>query len=188
MNKSDFQRLLNIYGVMLIVLNGINTGIEGLTNYNILNSLFGLISNRLSSIVAIIIGLVSLYLASERDTYLTFLSETVLPCSILKNQTPKNTTISKKVTVPPNTKVIYWASEPKTNKNTELDSPQEAYDEYKNMGVTTSNSNGIAVLKVRKPRGYQVNKLFRKKILTPHIHYRFCKSKGMMSRIETVQI
>lgn len=188
MNKSSIQRKLNIYGMMLILLNGLNTGVEGLTNINVLKSLFRIINYNIYIVISVIIGLISAYLAYGRDTYLTFLSETVMPCSVLKNQTPKNATLSKKIKVPANTKVIFWASEPKNSKNTHLDSPQEAYNEYKNMGVTTSDANGIAILKVRKPRGYQVNRSFRKKILNPHIHYRFCKSHGMMSRIETVHV
>ena len=34
MNKSSIHRKLNIYGMMLILLNGLNTGVEGLTNIN----------------------------------------------------------------------------------------------------------------------------------------------------------
>tara|TARA_Y100001954_G_C15679250_1_gene536869 strand:- start:79 stop:645 length:567 start_codon:yes stop_codon:yes gene_type:complete len=188
MKGSFFWKIINIYGIALILLNGVNTGVDGLMNRNILKSGLSFFSHQLYMIIALIIGGVSIYLGRQRDVYLTFLADTVMPCSILTNKTPSNATVSTKVKVPPNTKVVYWASEPLTKTNTSLDSPKEAYGDYKNMGVATSNKQGIAVLKVRKPRGYKVKKMLREKILKPHIHYRYCKSPGMMSRIETVYV
>ena len=40
-----------------------------------------------------------------------------------------------------------------------LTTPDIAYGNYKNSGVTKANSNGIAILKVRQPQGYKVPRL-----------------------------
>lgn len=62
---------------------------------------------------------------------------------------------------------------------------KSAYAAYKNLGVTVSNEEGIAILAVRNPQAYTVPLFGR---IAPHIHYRVCSNSGMMSRLETVYI
>ena len=181
------EKIIYIYGILLLILNGINTSVDGVININPLKIATIIISYPLYLVIVITIGLISLYLLRQRDVYLPFLGDTVIPTSLLKNQIPSNATVTKVVKVPPGTKVLYWASEPSKNQN-KLIHAKDAYGDYKNMGVVVSNSKGLATLKVRNPQKYQVKKLFRTKILTPHIHYRYVKSSGMLSRIETIQI
>lgn len=181
------EKKIYIYGILLLILNGINTSVDGVININPLKIATIIISYPLYLAIVVTIGLISLYLLRQRDVYLPFLGDTVIPTSLLKNQIPSNTNVSKIVKVPPNTKVVYWASEPSKNKD-KLIHAKDAYGDYKNMGVVVSNSKGLATLKVRKPQSYHVTKMFRNKILTPHIHYRYVKSSGMLSRIETIQI
>jgi len=181
------EKKIYIYAILLLILNGINTSVDGVININPLKVLTILISYPLYLTIVVTIGAVSFYLLRQRDVYLPFLGDTVIPTSLLKNQTPSKATVSEVVNVTPNTKVLYWASETSKNKD-QLVHAKEAYGDYKNMGVATSDSKGNATLKVRQPQSYHVTKMFRKKILTPHIHYRYVKSSGMLSRIETVQI
>ena len=119
----------------------------------------------------------------DRDTYLPFLGPTVAPCSVLQNRDPPGATREIKVVVSPNTKVIYWAAEPASEKLEKLNSWKNAYLEYDNAGVTTSNGEGVAVFKVRDPQAYKVPFMGR---INPHIHYRVCGEAGWMGRIDTV--
>ena len=66
-----------------------------------------------------------------------------------------------------------------------LEQHKYIYASFENIGVTTSNEAGTALLKVRKPQPYSVPFKGR---LEPHIHYRVCNPDGMMERVNTVYI
>jgi aconitase B len=62
---------------------------------------------------------------------------------------------------------------------------KQAYLDYQNAGVATSNGEGVAVLKIREPQSYRVP---FKGELAPHVHYRVCGEAGWMGRIKTVAV
>ena len=165
----------------LILVAGINWGLIGLTNINFIKEILNKFNLKyIERYIYILVGFSALFLF-KRDIFLPFLGETVIPQGILEEKTPNNYSIEKKIKILPNTKVIYWAAEP---SNKVMDNPWDAYKDYKNAGVATSDSNGNVVFKVREPSSYK--KPYKNKILKPHIHYRYYLSSGMMSRIETV--
>ena len=183
MNKSYEDKKRNKQMIKILLYAGINIGLLGLFNTNYFKMLLTKFNlNFIEKYIYIIIGLSSILLF-KRDIFLPFLGDTVIPTSILIDRVPVNYNTEKKVNITPNTKILYWASE--SNDNV-LDNPWEAYKEYNNMGVTTSDSNGNAILKVRKPSAYK--KPYKSYVLQPHIHYRYVISNGMMSRIETILI
>ena len=124
-----------------------------------------------------------LLLLFNRDTYLPFLGSMVAPCSVLQNKEPPGATKNVKVVVTPNTKVVYWAAEPANENLKTLKSWKDAYLEYENAGVTTSNGEGVAILKVRDPQAYKVPFKGR---LESHVHYRVCNEAGWMGRVNTI--
>lgn len=180
-SQTYVHKLLFKIAMVLLIIGGINWLLVGLFNTNIVDNIFG--KGMMSSIIYILVGLSALAIMFDRDTYLPFLGPMVAPCSVLQNREPPGATREIKVVVSPNTKVLYWAAEPAAQNLEKLNSWKQAYLDYDNAGVTTSNSDGIAVLKVREPQAYKVP---FKGELRPHIHYRVCGEAGWMSRITTV--
>ena len=133
----------------------------------------------------IIIICIMLYVYN-RNFYLPFLGEMVYPCGSLDEKRPYNANTSVNIKVKPNTNIIYWASEPTFAENQPVSNPWDAYGNYNNSGVARSDSNGDAVLWVRKPSSYLVG-LFNRK-LESHIHYRECNYSGMLSEVKTILI
>lgn len=136
----------------------------------------------LPKMVYIITGLSALYLAINRNVYLPFLGETVYPCDNMNEIIPKNAKLTATINILPKKKIIYWASEPSDNIVT---NPWDAYGNYSNYGITTSNEQGKAIIHVRDPSSYKVPS---GKILKPHIHYRYCQEPGVLSEIKTIQL
>ena len=66
-----------------------------------------------------------------------------------------------------------------------INSWKEAYLEYQNAGVATSNGEGVVILKVREPQAYTVP---LKGKLEPHVHYRVCGEAGWLGRINTIML
>lgn len=124
----------------------------------------------------------AIYLASQRDTYLPFLGNCVLPPTMLKeNATPEHANTQAIVDIPwavDGTKVIYWAANP--SKEVIL-KPRIAYHGFENSGITTVK-DGKAILKLECPANYQVG---YGKELNKHVHYRIVKNNGMLGRVHT---
>jgi protocatechuate 3,4-dioxygenase beta subunit len=108
-----------------------------------------------------------------------------MPCSVLNPRDPPGANKEVKIVVTPNTKILYWAAEPKNEKLKEVVSWKEAYAEYENAGVAVSNGGGEAVLKVRAPQSYNVP--FQGK-LPSHIHYRVCGESGWLGHVQTIYL
>ena len=183
MKKNYEDKKKNKQMMKIVLYAGINLGILGLFNINIFKNFLGKFNlNFIEKYIYMLVGFSSIFLF-KRDIFLPFLGETVIPSSLLIDRVPSNHTVEQEITITPNTKVLYWASEP---NDAILDNPWDAYLDYDNMGVTTSDDNGKAILKVRQPSAYK--KPYKNKVLEPHIHYRYEISNGMMSRIETVYV
>jgi len=135
----------------------------------------------LDKVVYIIIAMAGLYMI-KRDNFLPFLGKTVIPPSVIPLKQNKFQKDSVSVHVPPNSKVIYWAS-----LKTEEPNPivWDAYGDYSNSGVVMSDNNGVAVLKLLKGSGYVVP---GGRYIEPHVHYRYELMPGKLSRIETVYL
>ena len=147
---------------------------------NVLEKLVGKVVAR---ILYVLVGLAALAVAFNRDTYLPFLGETVMPCSIMPQHIPKGADTSLTVNVRPGTTVLYWAAEPETEGLKKIGDWRKAYLKFMNAGVVKANAQGDAVLLVRAPQPYTVPWKGR---LEPHVHFRVCGDDGMLARIKTV--
>ena len=135
-----------------------------------------------------IFGFSGLYVCMDRDYYLPFLGDAVFPDGLLPPHTsPMSANLQHTIkNLPANTKVMYWAAEPcEVTETCGVERmPWEAYSHYTNAGITESNKNGEAVIKIRgKPQSYNVP--YKSEVIMPHVHYRYKKSNGMYSKIYT---
>jgi uncharacterized membrane protein YuzA (DUF378 family) len=178
-------RNLRLILTIVVLIGGINWGLVGLFDFNLVTQLASLTGPNYSDIVSktiyIVVGLATILLAVRRNTYLPFLGEAVIPKPIT-DSTPDGSTTTKKISgLPSKVKVLYWAA--KQSKDV-IGNPKDAYDNYTNQGVTTTDKDGNATLSVRKPASYDVNKMH----LAPHIHYRYWTTNGMASPVYTVML
>jgi len=180
-SRTYVNKLLFKIAIALLIIGGINWLLVGLFEFNLVSAIFG--KSVFATIIYLLVGISALAIMFDRDTYLPFLGPMVAPCSVLQNREPPGATKEVKITVEPNVKVIYWAAEPASEKLEKLNSWSQAYLEYDNAGVATSNGEGVVVLKVREPQSYKVP--FKGK-LEPHVHYRVCGEAGWMGKINTV--
>jgi len=177
MNKY-LQVALYAFAMLLLILGGIKLGIVGLT------STLSIQGYKVPTVFLLLVGFAALCVGMVRDFYLPFLGQALVPCSVLEVKVPDNADTEVKVLVTPGRKVLYWAAEPETEPLHTLLTWRSAYLEYKNAGVALSDSDGHAVLKVRKPQGYKVPTM----ILPPHIHYRVCMDEGFLGPVVTVKL
>lgn len=167
--------------MILLIVSALNYGAVAIFRFGFLELLLG---RGLAARVAYgLIGFAALMIMFDRDTYLPFLGETVMPASVLAERLPSGASVAVKVRVPPGSKVMYWAAEPSTEGLELMKDWREAYQAFENAGVTHADSRGNAILKVRPPQAYSVP--FRGR-LDPHVHYRVCHPDGLMGRVETV--
>ena len=168
----------------LLLFAAFVTIIRGFFAYDLIEQLNDFSLKGLNMFVYTLILISLVYNIQRRDFYLPFLGKTAYPCNALSIKQPKNATISVKLThLTPNANIVYWASEKgHKNENEIVDSPWEAYDQNKNSGVTISNSEGIAIAKIRPPIGYKIPSGMK---IKKHLHYRECIGKGMLGKINT---
>ena len=177
MNKY-LQAMLYAFAMLLLVLGGIKLGIVGLT------STLSIQGYKVPTVFLLLVGFAALCVGMVRDFYLPFLGETLVPCSVLEVKAPDNADASVTVLVTPGRKVLYWAAEPENESLHTLLTWRSAYLEYKNAGVALSDSDGRAVLNVRKPQGYRVPTM----VLPRHVHYRVCGDEGFLGPVKTVKL
>ena len=180
MDQTYVKKLLFQLAMVLLIACGVNFVILGLFDVDFLGGMLG--DGVVAILFYLLVGLSILFVATDRDTYLPFLGPMVAPCSVLQDQSPPGATKGIKVTVTPYTKVLYWAAEPGNDILKKVPSWKEAYLQYSNAGVATSDAEGVVLLKVRDPQPYKVP---FKGLLAPHIHYRVCGEAGWMGRIHT---
>lgn len=171
--------------ITIMIIAALSTATSGLYNINLIdliirdNSLGKKIFNILV-IMAVIWSVLNLY---KKEVMLPFLGNAVYPCGSLEEEIPINWSEHVHLKVKPNSKVVYWAAEPKDDKELNDDGTyKSAYKTYSNKGVAISDSEGNVTLKFRNPREYTVP---RKGLLKPHVHYRVCLGGGMMSKVHT---
>ena len=103
-------------------------------------------------------------------------------CAAFSARTPDNANRDIDIITEPNTKVIYWASEPKDASNNGIANWNEAYGDYSNSGVSIADDKGRAILRIRGPP--QSYKAPLKGTIQPHVHYRICQKNGMVGPVQ----
>lgn len=170
--------------MVLLIIGGLNWGVKSFMGKDLVTYVTGrnvIVANAIFGVV----GLAALFIGFNRDSYLPFLGKSLIPCEVLKPQTPENADISTEVHVGPGTKVLFWAAEPNNKDLHEVNDWKHAYLTYRNAGVAVADQSGIAILKVRKPQPYSVPIMGT---LSPHIHYRKCMGEGLIGRVHTVKL
>jgi uncharacterized membrane protein YuzA (DUF378 family) len=184
---------INLFRILmtLVLIGSINWGLVAMFDFDLVKSFSSIFGNNIKDGVArfiyLVVAMSAIVLMVQRDTFLPFLGKTVMPQPITEH-TPKGDLIKKTVeNLPPNVKVIYWASLPSDKV---VDNPEDAYGDYSNQGVTTSDAKGNAILHVKNPASYKIPSYYDpfKGTLKPHIHYRYWTSNGMASRLYTINI
>jgi len=136
--------------------------------------------------LAVLIALAAVYVGTQRDSYLPFLGESVVPCSVLADKIPEHADVEVTVDhLKPGAKVIFWATEPATEGLAKIKDWQRAYLELANAGVATVTAAGTATLRIRKPQPYTVPLWGR---LESHVHWRTCQDGGMMGPVQTTVV
>jgi uncharacterized membrane protein YuzA (DUF378 family) len=182
--KPYVSKIINQVLMLILLMSGMLWGLVGLFKWNIMGWLAKHTIKGTDNIIYVIAILVAVFLLFSRDFFLPFLGETVFPCDPLVEKVPENADTSVTIKVEPNSNVIYWASE--TADEDIVDNPIKAYAKYKNSGVARSDENGRVTLRVRKPTPYKIPPFGL--TLPAHIHYRICKSNGILSRVDTATI
>jgi hypothetical protein len=136
--------------------------------------------------LAVLTVMAALYVGFRRDTYLPFLGETVMPCSLLKETMPEHADTEVTVSgLEPGAKVLYWASEPATEGLARIKDWQRAYLEFANAGVTRVDAAGHVTMRIRRPQPYTVPLKGR---LEAHVHWRVCKDGGFLGPVQTTLV
>lgn len=146
----------------------------------------GLLSFRKYSVAGLVFVVAALYVGFRRDTYLPFLGETVLPCSVLQERIPEHADTDVRVSgLEPGAKVLFWATEPATDGLRSIKTWDRAYLDFANAGVTRVGEDGHAIFHVRKPQPYTVPLMGR---LESHVHWRVCREGGMLGPVQTTGV
>jgi uncharacterized membrane protein YuzA (DUF378 family) len=180
------DKVLYKIAVIVIVIGALNWLFVGLAKFNLVKALLG--EGAAARSVYVLVGLAALYVMFNRDFYLPFLGESVMPCAAFKDRIPPGASRTLTLSLQPGTKVLYWAAEPEMDELKNVRNWKTAYARFENAGVATAGDDGIAYMKVRDPQSYTVpflGGLMQKKI-EPHVHYRICGGDGLLSRVETI--
>ena len=138
----------------------------------------------------IVAGILCVYLLLNKQTYLPFLGECAVPSSVFSQKTnnlSSDNLVNLTIKAPNADKVIWWASLNDDNKV--ASSPDEAYNEYENSGVSNVGKDGNVNISFPCPKQYKVPTMFglSSKILGKHVHYREAKG-GMLSDLKTIKL
>lgn len=171
-----------------VIAGALNYGLTAI-NYNLIEVINHKLNNyfnknlHLNIILYILIAISGIVLMFQTTTWLPFLGPCAFPTKgLIPNKLNSLGTKTIKVNVKPNTRVAYWASLP--IQNNDLPYVEDAYADFSNSGVVTSDSNGVAELSILPGSSYTVP--FNKKI-GKHVHYRELDNRlGMMGELRTV--
>ncbi len=179
------QKHFDLITLGIIIFGGVILGLRGFFNFNLIqwisSFLFPSKFSLIERTIYIMIGISVLVHIFSRNYYLPFLGDAVYPCGSLNPKFPDNTDTDVIGWVTPNSKVVYWAAE--SNKDV-VANYKDAYFYNTNAGITTSDPRGKTIFKVRKPASYYAGS----NRLNPHIHYRACKTNGMLGPIKTIYV
>jgi uncharacterized membrane protein YuzA (DUF378 family) len=174
------QKKFHMIVIALVLIGGVNWLAVGVTGKDLVRLVA---SPKVASVVYIVVGLAALGLLFQRDIYLPFLGETLVPAGALAPKSPQGANDQVTITTKPGAKVIYWASEPNPTAGAETPSWKEAYGSYENSGVAVADDRGKALLRFRgPPQAYSVPMHGR---LDPHVHFRVADDNGFVGRVQT---
>jgi hypothetical protein len=184
MNKN--LTYLHFFIMPLILLIVINYTLSSYCNkYDIFNYIN---NSKVKQFILTLLSLYSLYLLFNRNTFLPFLGETVLPSKLLCNNSNNNNIINNnnlihlKINTDNDTdKIIWWAAD-NDNSNIVIDNPNDAYKKYNNSGISLVNNN-IAEVVLLCPKSY----IAGGRELPKHLHYRESK-KDILGDVKTINI
>lgn len=174
--------------IILVLIGGLNWGLVGIFDFNLVTKIS--YYPMIEKVIYMLVGIAALVLIVNRDTYLPFLGETVYPAPVndiapVIRSTPIAISLKN---LPSNTKVVYWAALPLSLTHPAdyiYSNPDEAYGDYSNSGVGTSDDNGILVVKINNPARYKVG---FKGTLDAHLHYRYWKQNDLLSKVYTLKV
>ena len=183
--KKSFQVYVHMVCVILLLVGGLNWGLVGAFNLNLVKIINNVTFNSpvFENSIYIVVGLCALYLGSSKNFYLPFLGETLIAPSLLKEGNGRgDANIEVVVDATDAEIVMYWAAEPGDDGKKFA---YDAYDKFSNAGVVPVVNNK-ATLKVTCPQRYWVDKWgIKKTILPKHVHYRLIYSNGWTSEVMT---
>ena len=164
--------------ILFVIIGGLNWGSIGVFKWDGIQSIVG---KPISRIIYIIVGLSALWLISNRDTFLPFLGETVMPCSAIQERIPDHADTEVRIHgLKPGAKILYWATEPATQGLSSINTWQQAYLDFANAGVAVVDEGGHVALRIRTPQPYTVPLYGR---LESHVHWRQCGEGGMLGPV-----
>jgi uncharacterized membrane protein YuzA (DUF378 family) len=172
--------------IILVLIGAINWGLVGAIEINVVESLNKATFNHslFPRLIYVVVGLSALYLAIQRDTYLPFLGETVIPVSVFKEHKPVQSEKEFKIKDSRATYLVFWASNKKNG--TTVVNVKNAYGNFDNSGVSKF-IDGVATISVACPQRYYVERVFKKR-LPKHVHYRLVYPNGMLSSVRTLNV
>lgn len=181
------KSLIRMFLTGFVILGALNYGLTAL-DYNLIemgNTKIDQYFNKKSYFNIILysmIGVSGLFLMFQTTTWLPFLGPCAFPTKgLIPDKVNSLGTKIIKVNVKPNTRVAYWASIPVLNNN--KPDVEDAYADFSNSGVVTSDRNGVAELSIAPGTSYIVP--FGKEI-PKHVHYRELDNRlGMMGELKT---
>lgn len=174
----------HLVAMVLVVVGGLNWGAVGLFGVDLVRTVFG--RGLLANVVYVAVGVAAVVVALNRDSYLPFLGETVMPCSLLAERVPDHADTEVSVHgLEPGAKLLYWAAEPATEGLGRIRDWRRAYLDFANAGVTSADAGGHAVLRIRRPQPYTVPIKGR---LEAHVHWRVCGEGGMLGPVRTTTV
>lgn len=180
---------LHLVMTTILLLSVISFVLNGLFNVNLINYL-SFQNKNVKSVLYVTIGFIVLYFLFNRDFYLPFLGQTVLPPSLIKDiDVDSYDKEIKLCNIPTDVvKVIYWAADP-SNNITIFKNYKKAYNKFSNVG-TTIVYNNCATLRLKMPQPYTVPRfgVFGEKTLSRHVHYRYVYPSGFISPVMTYYI
>ncbi len=187
MNRNSIysEKKLYFWIVFIVLMGGLNYGFNGSLNVDLIKYGADALHPLAYKVFYVLIGMCALILFTNRNTYLPFLGDSVHPCGSLSEHIPNNYSIETNVRVPSNSYVVYWAAEPKSDELGNNKDPLNSYHKYENSGVVKADNDGNVTLKIRKPQTYKISNFGKTVTLKPHIHYRYCRNPGMLSKIFT---
>jgi len=175
------QKKAYMLAIFLVLIGSVNWLSIGLCGHDLVRMVM---PPRFAKWVYIVVGLAALPLIFQRDVYLPFLGETVVPGGALSVKTPQNANDQVTVRTRPGAKVVYWAAEPNPNQGKDLPTPDVAYGEFENSGVVEADTSGHAILRFRgPPQAYTVPVHGR---LESHVHFRVADHMGFMGRVQSI--
>lgn len=177
---------LHFYTMPLLLLVVIN---YTLSNYNNKYDVFYYIKNlEFKKIILTLLSFYAVFLLFNKNTYLPFLGQTVLPskllCNNINNDLIKNNNnlIHLKINTDKDTdKIVWWAAD-NDNIDKVINNPNDAYKNYNNSGISLVN-NGLAEVVLLCPKSYMAGG----RELPKHLHYRESK-KDMLGDVKTIKI